>query len=97
MPHPSAATAGAFMPHWLWGAVAIGAICGWLCRMFYAPARRRTRAQIIILAAMILPAAALDLYAAFGFKAALGFAISASVFCFFHAAWHRASGPRGSI
>jgi ABC-type uncharacterized transport system permease subunit len=95
MPHPSAATAGTFMPHWLWGAVAIGAICGWLCRMFYAPAHHRTRAQIIILAAMILLAA--TLYAAFGFKAALGFVISASVFCFFHAAWHRAFGPSGSI
>lgn len=83
------------MPHWLWGAVATGAMCGWLCGMFYAPARRRARARMIILAAMILLAAIL--YAAFGFVAAMGFGISASLFWFLHAAWHRASGPAGSI
>jgi hypothetical protein len=50
---------------------------------------------MIILAAMILLAAIS--YAAFGFKAALGFGISASLFWFFHAVWHRACGPAGSI
>jgi ABC-type uncharacterized transport system permease subunit len=83
------------MPHWLWGAIATGAICGWLCGMFYAPARRRARALMIIVAAMLLLAAIS--YAAFGFNAALGFAVSASVFWLFHAVWHRASGSAGSI
>jgi hypothetical protein len=83
------------MPHWLWGALATGAMCGWLCGMFYAPARRRARARTIILAAMILLAAIL--YAASGFVGAFGFAVSASVFWFFHAVWHRGAGPTGSI
>ena len=82
------------MPHWLWGAVATGAMCGWLCGMFYAPARR-ARTRIIIVAAMLLPAALL--YAAFGLEATLGFVLSASLFGFFHAVWRRARGSAGSI
>jgi len=74
------------MPLWLWGALAMGATCGWLCGLLLQPEQARARARIIVLAA----AATLAVVIAIVVRpaATLAFSATALLFSLSHAGWY---------